>query len=223
MDGRKRTAVFDRDKYTCQYCGARAPEVELHVDHIIPCSFGGPSELFNLVTACQSCNLSKSNDISRNPDHMHFLSRERREKLRRCQVVLYEANDRWPRRLSIEEQSWLSFRGMRCYRDIESRDWLTQIRLAIAAELMLSEETLDDLATSADIDWIKFSYTEQERQQLRRLQVICYAHRMTWPRVLNAQEVLMLPDEQRSSYYHSMERVCATTTDDEHEDHAPKS
>lgn len=29
-----RFEVFKRDKFTCQYCGAKAPDVVLHVDHI---------------------------------------------------------------------------------------------------------------------------------------------------------------------------------------------
>ncbi|MBW2596963.1 MAG: HNH endonuclease [Deltaproteobacteria bacterium] len=49
-----------RDGFTCQYCGRRAPDVELHVDHIIPLSRGGTDDLDNLVTACSECNIGKS-------------------------------------------------------------------------------------------------------------------------------------------------------------------
>lgn len=52
--------VFERDGYTCQYCGAKAPDAELHVDHIVPVSKGGGNSLDNLVTACAACNLGKS-------------------------------------------------------------------------------------------------------------------------------------------------------------------
>ena len=31
-----RFEVFQRDRHTCQYCGRRAPYVELEVDHLIP-------------------------------------------------------------------------------------------------------------------------------------------------------------------------------------------
>ena len=55
-----RFAVFRRDSYSCQYCGRRAPEFPLHVDHIIPWSRGGRTELANLRTACNECNLGKS-------------------------------------------------------------------------------------------------------------------------------------------------------------------
>lgn len=36
-----RFEVFQRDRHTCQYCGRRAPEVELEVDHLIPVARDG--------------------------------------------------------------------------------------------------------------------------------------------------------------------------------------
>lgn len=56
-----RFEVFKRDSFTCQYCGRKAPDVILHVDHITPVSKGGTNDLMNLVTACQECNSGKSN------------------------------------------------------------------------------------------------------------------------------------------------------------------
>ncbi len=55
-----RFTVFKRDSYTCQYCGRRAPDVVLHVDHILAWSKGGRTEADNLRTACSVCNLGKS-------------------------------------------------------------------------------------------------------------------------------------------------------------------
>ena len=54
---RIREFIFERDNYTCQYCGARG--VRLECDHVIPVSRGGSSEYDNLVTACFRCNRSK--------------------------------------------------------------------------------------------------------------------------------------------------------------------
>ena len=56
-----RFEVFKRDKFTCQYCGAQAPEVILEVDHIKPVSKGGTNDIMNLVTACRDCNSGKTN------------------------------------------------------------------------------------------------------------------------------------------------------------------
>ena len=51
-----RFEVFKRDKFTCQYCGASAPDVILEIDHIRPVSKGGTNDILNLVTACRDCN-----------------------------------------------------------------------------------------------------------------------------------------------------------------------
>lgn len=55
-----RFEVFNRDNFTCRYCGRSSPEVQLHVDHVHPVVLGGTNELSNLVTACKDCNLGKS-------------------------------------------------------------------------------------------------------------------------------------------------------------------
>lgn len=54
-----RFEVFKRDKFSCQYCGAKAPDVLLHVDHVVPVADGGGNDLLNLVTACAGCNSGK--------------------------------------------------------------------------------------------------------------------------------------------------------------------
>lgn len=56
---RLRFLVFRRDGYTCVYCGAMPPQVQLHVDHIRPVASGGTNAIWNLVTACAPCNLGK--------------------------------------------------------------------------------------------------------------------------------------------------------------------
>lgn len=61
---RTRYLVLRRDNYSCCLCGAspaKDPTVELHVDHIIPWSKGGSTELNNLQTLCRDCNLGKGN------------------------------------------------------------------------------------------------------------------------------------------------------------------
>lgn len=56
-----RRTIFERDDFTCQYCGERG--VKLECDHVIPVSRGGNSEHSNLVTAFFSCNRSKHNKL----------------------------------------------------------------------------------------------------------------------------------------------------------------
>ena len=57
-----RRAVFARDDWTCQYCGARS---NLTVDHVIPRSKGGASSWDNIVASCAPCNLRKGNALPR--------------------------------------------------------------------------------------------------------------------------------------------------------------
>jgi hypothetical protein len=57
---RLRFEVLRRDGYTCRYCGAKAPDVVLTVDHVIPVTLGGGDDPRNLVAACQDCNAGKS-------------------------------------------------------------------------------------------------------------------------------------------------------------------
>ena len=58
-----RIKIFDRDNFTCQYCG-RSPmnkdDVVLHIDHKIPKNKGGTDDIDNLITSCSLCNLGKS-------------------------------------------------------------------------------------------------------------------------------------------------------------------
>lgn len=56
-----RYEVLKRDNFTCVLCGAKSPAVELHVDHIVPYSKGGKTELSNLRTLCSKCNLGRGN------------------------------------------------------------------------------------------------------------------------------------------------------------------
>jgi 5-methylcytosine-specific restriction endonuclease McrA len=57
-----RRAVFARDDWTCQYCGARS---NLTVDHVVPRSKGGASSWENIVASCAPCNRRKGNSLPR--------------------------------------------------------------------------------------------------------------------------------------------------------------
>jgi 5-methylcytosine-specific restriction endonuclease McrA len=57
-----RRAVFARDDWMCQYCGARS---NLTVDHVVPRSKGGASSWENIVASCAPCNRRKGNALLR--------------------------------------------------------------------------------------------------------------------------------------------------------------
>ena len=61
MTPKLRYEVMRRDGFRCCICGSsRSDGVKLHVDHIRPVSKGGKTELSNLRTLCDRCNLGKS-------------------------------------------------------------------------------------------------------------------------------------------------------------------
>ena len=55
-----RNRIFKRDGYECKICGSKE---SLVLDHIIPFSKGGTTELKNLQTLCKSCNSKKGSKI----------------------------------------------------------------------------------------------------------------------------------------------------------------
>jgi 5-methylcytosine-specific restriction endonuclease McrA len=54
-----RRAVFARDDWRCQYCGAQAE----NLDHVVPKSKGGLHVWENVVAACRRCNSRKENRL----------------------------------------------------------------------------------------------------------------------------------------------------------------
>src|ERR1700734_1299824 len=58
-------AVERRADGRCEYCRMHQSlqGATFHIEHIVPISRGGTSELINLAWCCPSCNLSKSDRI----------------------------------------------------------------------------------------------------------------------------------------------------------------
>jgi len=55
---KQRQYILERDNHKCVYCGTKKEPFQL--DHIIPQSKGGLDNTNNLVCACKTCNLKKS-------------------------------------------------------------------------------------------------------------------------------------------------------------------
>ncbi len=79
IPNRLRQAVFDRDGYTCRYCGSE--QGPFHCDHVYPERHGGIATIGNMATSCKSCNSKKGNKIGVWPyplsgmDHLRELHR----------------------------------------------------------------------------------------------------------------------------------------------------
>ena len=62
-----RYEIFNRDRYTCQYCGQQSRNLTL--DHIVPRYRGGEHTWENVVSACVNCNRKKA---GRTPQEAHM-------------------------------------------------------------------------------------------------------------------------------------------------------
>jgi len=60
LSATQRFMVFERCQFTCSYCGAKAPDVELHIDHVRPrAGYGDPPGINGYTAACADCNIGK--------------------------------------------------------------------------------------------------------------------------------------------------------------------
>jgi 5-methylcytosine-specific restriction endonuclease McrA len=58
-----RSCLYERDNGLCGLCGEPICYSEMHVDHILPKSLGGPNLWDNFQIACPSCNCAKGNRV----------------------------------------------------------------------------------------------------------------------------------------------------------------
>jgi 5-methylcytosine-specific restriction endonuclease McrA len=97
-----RRGVFQRDQYSCQYCGVKFSPAsnKLTMDHVIPVSRGGRKAWENLVTSCCSCNHRKAD---RTPEEagMRLLSTPR--------AVSIHTNRWLMRNMGEREMSWKKY------------------------------------------------------------------------------------------------------------------
>ncbi len=67
-----RRRVFERDRDTCQYCGAQPGRSQLTLDHVLPRARGGGTTWENVVACCGPCNSHKRD---RTPDQAGMVLR----------------------------------------------------------------------------------------------------------------------------------------------------
>ncbi|MFH1066973.1 MAG: HNH endonuclease [bacterium] len=73
--------VFERDEYTCQYCGDHFNREDLNLDHVIPRDKGGQTTWENIVCSCVPCNARKANRAPHEVG-MQLVRKPKRPKLR---------------------------------------------------------------------------------------------------------------------------------------------
>ena len=72
-----RVNIYTRDRFACQYCGARMDSEDLTFDHVVPRAAGGRTTWENIVACCVPCNHAKAN---RTPEQAGMRLRRRPEQ-----------------------------------------------------------------------------------------------------------------------------------------------
>lgn len=72
-----RWAVWRRDDFRCLYCGIWGDKLSL--DHVVPETYGGSSEMENLITACGNCNAKKGSTSFDAFINSKYLAKKRRQ------------------------------------------------------------------------------------------------------------------------------------------------
>lgn len=57
----QKRVLFNRDGWSCQYCGVSLNYHSMSIDHVLPISRGGKTSWKNCVASCVSCNSKKGN------------------------------------------------------------------------------------------------------------------------------------------------------------------
>jgi 5-methylcytosine-specific restriction endonuclease McrA len=98
--------VFERDKYTCQYCARPFEPKELNLDHVVPRDKGGKTTWENVVCSCIRCNSKKANKL---PHEVNmFPMREPRAPRWRPFFAIAKASashDSWRHFLKLDHQT----------------------------------------------------------------------------------------------------------------------
>lgn len=79
----RKKVLFNRDGWSCQYCGIKLSWDTIEIEHIMPVSRGGPTSWQNCVAACKPCNKRKADQtpdeagmrllsVPREPSPLHF-------------------------------------------------------------------------------------------------------------------------------------------------------
>jgi hypothetical protein len=154
---RTRFEIFKRDGFKCLYCGKSPPATILHVDHVLPVVEGGSNEPANLVTACQDCNLGKSDVLlSQKPASLKHTERVERERF--AQLKAYNAwlsekrqqQNHWLRQIS---DFWVALDGEDPRRCRIGRD--RELMVTRFLSFLPSEEIIDALSVTYGKTWIR--------------------------------------------------------------------
>lgn len=152
-----RFEIFKRDRFTCQYCGRKPPDVILHVDHVVAVKLGGTNAEENLLTSCSDCNLGKSAtplDLVDAPLNL-TIDEERKEKLDQIEAYRWFLQDeQFVAQKCMEDvyKRWITREGQ----DPEKDVWNVPVKLESALRTFIKRMPLGEIIEAVDIAFDKF-------------------------------------------------------------------
>lgn len=145
---RLRFQVFERDSFTCQYCGGQPPDIVLVADHITPVAAGGPTSIDNLITACEPCNQGKAarvlGGVPPRPDAdlMYLAVAQEAAELHRYGVGLLRRDEALGNVVGHLQRKWMADSGL---------DWAPADKLVRQLIMKHGPEIAGD--TLAEVSW----------------------------------------------------------------------
>jgi len=157
-----RFSIFERDDFTCQYCG-KNPEnhdIALEVDHVISVFDGGDNSKDNLATSCFDCNRGKSKKSiikkAKTSKDVKFEIKKAQERLSQIKMIIDFKIKKKNNENSIwEKQCEYIFEVTGRYND----DLNNRVKKAIRARVR-EGDSFDLLIECLEITEAKFSDTE---------------------------------------------------------------
>lgn len=168
-----RFEVFKRDSFTCLYCGRKAPDVVLEIDHVKPVSGGGTNDILNLVTSCRECNSGKSNrhlsdntviekqrnqleELQCRKEQIEMLFDWKKGLLALDDQIVQEISDFWSslvRGYSLNDNGLKSLRKL--LKKFSVEEIMDAIRIAVDQYLEYEKDNEQPLHKSVELAWDK--------------------------------------------------------------------
>jgi hypothetical protein len=164
LSARTRFEVFKRDEFTCQYCGRKAPDVALHIDHIVAVANGGTDDAMNLLTACSDCNLGKSAvplDRIITPENPAQRAREIAETEAALREYNRQVLDRDLRAAADRERAYQHFLAVTewsCMRP-DDFNWLMSVAESVPIEVLIQKIDAASFSGRPKRAWIPYVKT----------------------------------------------------------------
>ncbi|MEV0773855.1 HNH endonuclease [Nocardia salmonicida] len=204
---RVRYEVLRRDNHTCRYCGAKAGDAPLTVDHVVPVALGGGDDPANLVAACRDCNAGKTSVAPDQP----IVEQVSEDALRWAQAMQVAAAER----AAVYERNQQSAAEFRSIWDNWRTDngnggplplpagWSNSIKNLIAAGLAMSdfEELVEVAVQSRANDPFRYfcgcCWTRVRQAQTRAAEILAEKERASASLIERVEEAFEQADEER--------------------------